>query len=295
MSSAVGDLVEKIAQVPDPLRRFTVTEEMGRRVHRVGPDLLAELLDHGMACAGNGSERLYDAYDLGNAALHLGLMSVQRRTIRSWGTALRTAVAEPGGSFRVDVVGTCPVPGHPGECAYDVLQSDGGRRRFTSPTPTEASLGQVVVTPGAGATLPAEVRGLLGELKPVEFFLLPEGIRWDHGFLWETRMADCGGTADWAVREGERRGLPVRFAFGLLLARPYSTPHCWAEFRVGDAWVAVDPLMIRAMHQWGGLDPALVPEDAPFSPVVHRMSDHFTKISSHGGIWSAVSLRTEKL
>jgi len=289
----VQRVVRRLLQVPDSLRRFTLTEEMARRVHRIGPQLLADLVPAGMPAVGSGADRLFDGYDLGNAALHLGLVSIQRRAIRSWATALRTAGGDRPG-FRVDVVGSCPIPRHPGPCRYDVLQAGGGRRRVSAAGPGEVELDRLTVRCAPdGPALPEEIRGLLRELDPVDFFLLPEAIRWDHDFLWRTGMADCGGTADWLVAEGRRRGLAVRFAFGLLLARPYSTPHCWAEFLVDGRWVAVDPVLIRAMAAWGGLDLASYPVHTRLDAVVHRLTDHFTKVASHGGVWAPISMRTE--
>ncbi|MFD6326271.1 transglutaminase domain-containing protein [Streptomyces sp. NPDC058442] len=158
----------------------------------------------------------------------------------------------------------------------------------------DARLAAFEVSPFSGwPALPGAVRELLREVDGIGFFLLPEAVRWDPEFMWRTRMADCGGAAAWLVAEGARRGLAVRFSFGLLVARPYSTPHCWAEFLVDGVWVPVDPLLVRALNQWGGLDAGAFPPDGRPGALFHRLTDRFTKVVSHGGIWAHTSLPTE--
>ncbi|MDJ0462520.1 transglutaminase domain-containing protein [Streptomyces sp. H27-C3] len=287
----LDDLVGQLRQVPDRQRRFSVTGTGVRRLYRIRPELLSALITAGLPHVGEGPDRLYDGYDLGNAALHLGLVSVQSRSMRSWARALQSA-GTPGPRLRVEIVSSCPVPGHPGPCPYGVLLRD-GRRLIQGPA-ADAHLTELAVSPVAQwPALPDAVRGLLREVDGIGFFLLPEAVRWDAEFMWRTRMADCGGAAAWLVAEGTRRGLAVRFSFGLLVAKPYSTPHCWAEFLVDGVWVPVDPLLVRALNQWGGLDAQAFPPDGRPGALFHRLTDRFTKVVSHGGIWAQVSLPTE--
>ncbi|MEU3752571.1 transglutaminase domain-containing protein [Streptomyces olivoreticuli] len=288
-------LVERLLLVPDEHRRFTVDEQSARRLHRVGPELLSALCEAGVPFVGTGTGRLFDGYDLGNAALHLGLASVQRRAVRSWAGSLRTASAAAGPRYRVDVTASCPVPGHTGPCRYGVLLPD-ARRPVEAASPQETTLARLHVrSRNHWPDFPPAVLDLLRTLEPVGFFLLPEAIRWDPEFLWSTRMADCGGAAAWLVAEGRRRGLEVRFSFGLLVAKPYSTPHCWAEFLVAGRWVPADPLLLRAMAAWGGLDAAAHPPDSSPGAIYHRLAGRFTKVVSHAGVWAPTSLPTELL
>ncbi|GAA3009932.1 transglutaminase domain-containing protein [Streptomyces fulvorobeus] len=289
----IDDLVRRLRQVPDRQRRFSVTPAQARRVHGIRPELLAALTAAGVPHLGVGDARLYDAYDLGNAALHLGRLSVQSRSMRSWAKAWQTALDQAPG-HRVQVLSACPAPGHPGTCRYGVLL--GGRRRRVEGPATEARLGELRPAPVTRdwPELPSDLRELLQEVEGVGFFLLPEAVRWDPEFMWRTRMSDCGGAAAWLVHEGGRRGLRSRFSFGLLVAAPYSTPHCWAEFLVDGVWVPVDPLLARALNQWGGLDPGAFPPDNTPGALFHRLTDRFTKVVSHDGIWAQVSLPTER-
>jgi len=292
--SRIEHLVGRLRQIPDDLRRFTVDERTALTSHRVDRTTLDTLVSAGLPYVGTGRDRLFDEYDIGNTALHLGLASVQRRAMRSWSGALRARDDDPGAPVAVEVRAFCPAPGHSGACTFDVLLP-GGRRAMSPQTPGDV-LTVVRPPPSARpAVFPAEVRDLLSELASVEFFLLPEAIRWDLDFLWRTRMADCGGATAQLVEEGARRGLETRFAFGLLVAKPYSTPHCWAEFRVDGRWTAADPLLIRALTTWAGLDPAAWPPHRSPGGVMLRLTDHFTKIAAHQGMWSPISLHTEYL
>jgi hypothetical protein len=289
----VEDLVRRLRQVPDRQRRFSVTPVQARRVHGVRPDLLAALTAAGVPHVGVGDERLYDAYDLGNAALHLGRLSVQSRSMRAWSKAWQTALGQAP-AHRVQVVSACPVPGHRGPCRYGVLLGD--RRHQVEGPAADARLGELRTAPTRDwPELPSPVRELLLEEADIGFFLLPEAVRWDQEFMWRTRMADCGGAAAWLVHEGGRRGLRSRFSFGLLVAAPYSTPHCWAEFLVDGVWVPVDPLLVQALNQWGGLDPGAFPPDGTPGALFHRLTDRFTKVVSHGGVWAQVSLPTDRI
>jgi Transglutaminase-like superfamily len=294
----VLDLVERLREVPLGLRRFGVDAQTAARSHRIETALLDQLLEAGMPSVGRGDERRFDAYDLGNSALHLDLVSIQRRAIRSWAAAVRAAHSDDQAQLQVDVVAACPAPGHAGPCDYHLLQPGGSRRRIPveSPEPTQLTrlLLPAVRAPMPNA-LPVPLLELLHELDRIDFFLLPEAIRWSHEFLWRTRMGDCGVSADWLVRAGRRRGLVTRFRFGLLLASPYATPHCWAEVLVGDHWLAFDPMLVRAMHRWGGLDPVEYPTHTALNGLLHPLCDRFTKVVSHRGVWASVSLHTRRL
>jgi hypothetical protein len=287
----VTEVVRKIRQVPDDVRRFAVTAAGARSRHRVGAELLDELVAAGLPYAGSGAHRLFDDYDVSNAALHLGLMSVQRMALRSWANALRQRDGQELIRARAGFAPRCPAPGHPGGCTFELLRPGGSRQARTGSGNGTDVLGTVEADlSGVWPGLPGPVRDLVGEVADLDFFLLPEVIRWDAGFMLAGRIADCGGVSRWLVEEGNRRGLPARFSFGLLVTLPYSTPHCWAEFLIDGRWVPVDPLLLGALRLLGLLD---WPPERSTGAVVYRLTDRFTKLASHAGIWSHLSLPTE--
>jgi hypothetical protein len=218
---------------------------------------------------------------------------VRRMAIRSWSHALRRNSDRERSRARVGFAPRCPVPGHSGPCSFGLLQPGGRRRVSTGPgngTDTLAHLD--IELRGSWPAIEPRARELVAELDDVDFFLLPEVIRWDPAFMLRTRIADCGGAADWLVKEGRRRALATRFSFGLLVTGPYSTPHCWAEIRTDGLWVPVDPVLLGTMRS---LDMTLWPAYRSTGAIVCRLSSRFTKVATHGGIWSPLSLPTEYL
>lgn len=287
-------LMRLVRQVPMQMRRFTVPARVARSQHRIGPELADVLVAEGLPHVGHGEARLFDDYDLGNLALHLGLMSVRRMTMRSWAKSLSRNSEHPHTDVRVGVAPRCPVQPHTGECTFQLLRENGRREPIQAGPDGRSPIARYDVRlTSHWPALPPAVRELADELADLDFFLLPEAIRWDEDFMTRTRMADCGGAADWLVREGTRRGLSVRFAFGLLVVKPYSTPHCWAEFLVDGVWVPYDPLLLKAMRLWAGLDPVRWHRHRSIGAVLHRLCGHFTKVASHNGAWAPLSLPTD--
>ncbi len=294
----VPGLLARIRQVPDELRRFRVTAQLARRQHQIRPDLLDLLVAEGLPCVGAGGERLFDDYDIGNVALHLGLLSTRRMAMRTWATALRRAGEAGAVVRRVTFRPSCPAPGHPPPCHFDILAPDDLRIRRVGPGDGDGDGEPHTIE----ARLPARwpdvgpaVREVIDELREADFFLLPEAVRWDLDFLRRTGLTDCGGASRLLVEEGRRRGLAARFSFGLLVAKPYSTPHCWAEFRVDGIWVPVDPLMVNAMVRWGSLQPEPWPPHRSPGALFVRLASRFCRVVEHGGIWAGLSLPTEEV
>jgi hypothetical protein len=289
-------LLRQVHEIPTHMRRFTVPQRVARKQHGITPELADLLVAEGLPHVGRGEHRLFDDYDIGNLALHLGLVSVRRMTMRSWANSLRANSERPRTRVRVGVLPRCPVPPHDGECRYQLLREDGRLEPVTSrPDNREPVAHYDIWLANEWPELPAAVRELADEIADLDFFMLPEAIRWDREFMVRTRLADCGTVADWLVHEGQRRGLPVRFAFGLLVVKPYPTPHCWAEFEVDGEWVPYDPLLLKAMRSWAGLDPVRWHEYSSIGPILHRLCGHFTKVAAHDGVWSSLSLSTEQV
>jgi hypothetical protein len=292
----IPGLVSKLRQVPSHVRRFTVTAHQARARHQIDPDLLDVLMREGLPWVGDRAGRLFDDYDLGNVALHLGLMSVRRMAIRSWASALRRGSENAGGTVRVSLHARCPVPGHGGPCEFALLEPGGGRAIREGPPDGSQPIRRLDVTIASHWPEPGpKARELLAEIDSVDFFLLPEAIRWDSRLMFRAKISDCGAAAAWLVSEARRRGLRARFSFGLLVAKPYSTPHCWPEFYLDGVWVPLDPLILRAMRLWAALDEAEWPAHRSTGAIVTRLGPRFTKVVAHGGIWSAVTLPTEYL
>lgn len=300
---AIWPVVERMRRVPDTARRFSQDATVARRWHGIDTELLEKLLDAGLPSVGRGNARRFDAYDLSNAALWLDRPSVQRRGVKTWGASLRhNAVAlrspENGDAparYAVEVGGICPLPGHPGICHFTVLGPHGRNERLQFAANRSVLDRWELSMPRTGRRLPKSVRKLTKELADVEFLMLPEAVRWDLKFLESARVSDCGGTAKWIVAEAARQNMQARFSFGIIVARPYSAPHCWAEVYLDGEWLPVDPLLIRLLQKWGGIDPNSWGENDSPAPLFQRLDNDNALVASHRGLWASTSLSTERL
>lgn len=287
-------LVERARLVPEEFRRFSLPARQVQSLHRIPPELLDALVEAGLPHAGGGDGRLFDDYDTGNIGLHLGLPSVRRRAMRSWAGALRRVSGGPPSRWRVGYAPACPAPGHRGDCRFALLVRGGRRVEAAGGGDGRMVLETLTVDrPACGPELGPAQRELLEEAAGVEFFLLPEPVRWDLDFLRRTGLADCGGVTKLLVSEGRRRGLAVRLAFGLLLAKPYSTPHCWAEFEVDGHWVPADPMLLRLLAAWGGLPAGQWPPWRSPRGLFEPLDWRFNRVAVHGRLWAPLSLPTE--
>ncbi len=108
------------------------------------------------------------------------------------------------------------------------------------------------------------------------------------------KIGDCLGIAVYLAEQGSRRGLSMRVVFGLVVAPPYSTPHFWAEVRVDQRWVPVDPGLIQGLVSWGILAPGWPIHRSPGAMLSTLTSRHGFAVS-HRGIAAPVSFRTRLL
>ncbi|MDW6059287.1 hypothetical protein SAZ11_16280 [Streptomyces sp. FXJ1.4098] len=99
-----------------------------------------------------------------------------------------------------------------------------------------------------------ELGPVLPEAARLEYYLVPDELRDDVGFVRETRLADCRAGTTYLARVAEDAGAAVRPAGGLLLAGAFPLPHAWLEVRRGDRWLPADPYYLISMAGYGLLD-----------------------------------------
>jgi transglutaminase superfamily protein len=276
---AAASTVERLRRVPPSYRRFTESEWTAKVVHRLPPDLLAELLDLGLPHEQRDGERRYDRNDLLNVALRHRLASPQWRGLQN--LARSYCQVDDVGPVRrtLDISATCPQPGHPGSCelrpAPGIIRGPGvlecvtiapGRLRIELELPTGV--------PGRRVYRPAEL-AVLERIADVEFHHLPGALTADLGFLRDTRLADCRLANRYLLTECRAAGVAARLAFGLLVSRPFSTAHCWIEFADHDdgRWTCGDTFFVTALARWGlldGVDAPAPPPRGPYWPIGDR-------------------------
>lgn len=290
----IDALLADVAQIPDEHRTYRCGTWEARSQHGVGPELLERLVRAGLSSRdGDDGERRYDGLDLDNIALHLGLSSVRRIAIRSWGRTWNRVRSGPGHHV-LRYVPSCPDPGHQGPCVYRLALPGGERREVTlGPLDEPPAVTLESERPRPDARLPDDLAELCHEIARLRFYLLAESIRWDADFMRTTGIADCGGSSTLMLAGAKRLGYQARRSFGLIVAEPFSTPHHWAEIRLDGAWVPLDPMTLKVLARWAPSVPDDTPVTQPLTGLVTRISGEWVPPATHGSTEPRVSYLTE--
>lgn len=253
-------ILMRLRQVPDTMRNFQVSPADAHRIYGISGVLLAHLVELGLPAQGDGGEARFDVFDLMNVSLHLKLGSIQRMAMRSWGATLRL----------ID-------RGEPLVAHIQVVPDRLGSPRdqpipFSVLVPGE---GRITVSALPGIPIrrvewglrthwpdfPPATRTLLERISSLDFFMLPEALRWNLPFIERTGMSECGGASKLLLQIAGEAGLQARQWFGLLLTKPFATGHFWTEIEVNGDWVPFDPLLLKILGHATGLERALWPAD----------------------------------
>jgi hypothetical protein len=277
----IEDVLQRAARVPHRYRRFEVGAETAARVHRIDGALLGEALDLGLAHEGSGADRRFDDFDLKNLGLALRIPSPAWLQVR--------LSAQP---FNAAAVGTATYRTRfQGRRAAGVLEPspqlaagvvDGTLRRM-GPDVFEAdiqvSAGENAADADEGAADCARELGpVLPEAARLEYYLVPDELRDDVGFVRETRLADCRAGTTYLVRVAADAGAAVRPASGLLLAGAFPLPHAWLEVRRGDRWLPADPYYLVSMAGYGLLDGERWPPHRSVAGTVWKICGSYTDL-----------------
>jgi hypothetical protein len=290
-AAEVERVVGKLRRIPSAVRRFALTPERARADYRIDAGLLAAAMTAGLPHVFHGAVPLFDDYDLNNLSLYLRLRSPRWAVMRYWASVLGRPPGETR-RYRIDYVLTCPVPGHWGECEFlCCTPGDGEQVVRGAADGTAVLLSATVDLRNDWPPLPAALVDLIGSLSGVEFFRLPDGIKWDVEFMLREKIGDCVGIARYLAVQGARRGLRTRTVFGLIVAPPYSTPHFWVEAHIRGRWVPADPGLIQGMTSWGLLSSGWPADRSPGAFLVPVTTRHGFA-ASHRGVAATVSFPT---
>jgi hypothetical protein len=247
-------IVERARMVPDSFREFTEPAERAVRLYRTPETVLTSLVDLGFPHVSSPGKQLFDRRDLRNVALRARLPSPQWDVMANAANALCEEQPQSSVTRVLEVVGRCPEPAHEGRCD---LRLHPGLQACSQGCVQQVSAGhyRIAVTipagPPAYPPLPEAGRQLFASVRDLEFQHLPRALTTDLTFLRETRLADCRLAGFYLRQESESRGIKVRPAAGLFLARPFSMTHSWIEIWTEDRWQPVDPFFLTALARWG--------------------------------------------
>lgn len=251
-------VVERVSRVPTRHRAFTTAYQRARQFYRIPGPVLDQLLDLGFPHQRGGDGLAFDRNDLRSASLILGLRSPQRTAFLAMAGALAAAESNPAGAYAMRIEGSCPDPGHPGECDYALSAAVGRSPAVCRLAAAGAGRFALDLRVGPGGrhdlTLSGGLRRLVEEAARLQFHLIPKGLTGDLGFVAETGLADCTLAMRFLTARGAQLGVAVRGATGLCLSRPFANRHCWLELRQAGRWLPADPFFLNALAGWGLLD-----------------------------------------
>ncbi len=242
--------IERLALIPREQRTFDIDLRAAEQTFAIDPALAQALIARGLQHATDPAdgEPRFCLTDLHYVGLRLGRAPTHRTAMRLWAAALiDTATRE-----RTHVEVRCSPYGQPGT-EVDVLVPPGEWEHATMAANRRAT-SFVVELPGRWPAFPPALHELLEHVGALDFCLMPGELYGSEAFARETGLADCGSAAFLLAEECERLGVAARTAFGLLLARPYATPHHWTEIEVDGAWVPADPLLLTLLARHTELD-----------------------------------------
>jgi hypothetical protein len=260
----LAEWIGRLRLIPDDARDFAAAAD----------ELIAHGLPHADGPEGAGS--LLWATDLQYLSLRLDRGRVYQGVLNRWASAL-TAFSERA---ETPVAIRCRAYAPPG--ATVELLAPGGERVRAEAGAGGAPLGFETTMRGRLPSLPDALAGRLGELltdlAAYDFCWLRPPLEADLAFVRRTRLANCRSTAGLLIEEAPRLGVEARLAHGLLLAPPYSTPHNWAEVRIDDGWLALDPLLLGLLARFAGLDAAAWPPERSPGAILLRLTEPGTPL-----------------
>lgn len=239
-------LLERLAAVPPTEKQFTADSEWAAEHLSMTDDVFTELVRHGLPALTTDDRIFADSRDLTSASYTYSPASANRRSAQLWTRQLRNLHVAPAGHDITFAV-RCPTPGHTGGCDWQYLEPESPACRVT--TGDDGALQLSAGFSGPPVTAPPQVAALLDRYADVSFHLLPEQ-QMQPGLIRSRRLAECDTMARTVLEDALREGVEARPAFGLIVARPYSSTHSWVEFRIGDAWIPYDAFLLRSMRGW---------------------------------------------
>src|ERR1700722_11393026 len=272
----VDELFRILHQIPRESREFAVSSAEVQRRFGISEPLLMEMVELGFPVQARNGDLNFEAADLRNLSFY-GRTGINYRTIgRFWPAALKCVEERSDISYELSYLAKCPPPGHD-SCRFEVLTPFGDVLGVAAVGPHSGSIYKTEITlSGDLPELPDEARSLVDKVASFRLTWLPRSLQLDTAFMSKTGLASCMGAALILVDEGLTRGVEVRSAFGLLASAPYASIHFWAEIKVGQVWVPVDPLMIGAMLRWGVLEPRMWSPYSSLGGILCRFTEDYT-------------------
>lgn len=259
----VSSLLERLANIPNNFRKFNIVKNKVQRSYGIRSPFseLEHLNSHGFFCEKHGN-LYYDPYDLIDLAFYLKLPSLQNLMFRTWSSTLRVSENTSDLSAHISFVPMPEPPPDKKNKKYEfnlLIPGEGRITVFGFPGSEMKVIHKQLRTSWPG--IPSELKPLVADINELDFFMLPEELRWHLEFIKKTKMADCGGASKSLAVAAKKAGFEVRHYIGLVPAKPYSSVRYFTEILIDDIWVPVDPHLLKILKFMKKLDPVIWPFD----------------------------------
>lgn len=274
---SVDEWIARLRLIPEGRRRFDVAPSRAKLEFGIDMNLAQKLIARGLPHTMSDGCPRFTATDLHYIGLRLGCATTYLGVLQMWASSLKASADDDWTGVEVRFS-----PYAPQHTPVDVLVGPGRRVRANiEANRIAASIRTVPV--GQWPAVSPELEALLVDVASLDFCWLPESLSGDVEFTRQTRLSDCGNAALLLSMKCTQLGIASRTAYGLLLATPFSTPHSWAEVRVGDRWVPLDPLLIGLLTQFTSLDASVWPPIRSPGTVLLRLAEQETAIVLSNG------------
>ena len=252
-TAKIKEFVAKLTVIPDTARNFDSSLAEATNTFRIPLQLIDLLTESGFPHRGSGNDRTFDQCDLRSTMLHLGCGSVGLAMRRFWPTALNHHPETDPLTYEITLQSDCWDSRDSNECEVS-FYLPGGYTKASERTPSGTACTRFLADiPAQWPELGERERALIDSVAELEFMWLPDSLRGDDKFMRRTGLGDCLSVAEILNETAGQYGLTARVSQGLIITPPFAAPHYWTDVLMGERWVPIDPLMVKAMIEWGAL------------------------------------------
>lgn len=259
--------IRRLEQVPSELRHFTASSSDAARQYGLTPSMLDELAAAGLPYRDEPNARRFSEADLAYLGIRLGTARAHLTKFALLAKSVTRFVAHESVALTVHYVPLLPTGS--GSIPGMTALPEGGHRDVEL-VHDEVAAEVSIMLGSRHPPTPARLARAVAEMGLLNLYALPPGLVGDVAFSRRTGLSECLTAAQMVGECCRSAGYDARVSEGLLVSIPWSSAHYWAEARVEGTWLPLDPLMIRAMRQFGSLNPDAWPLHRSPAPMLAR-------------------------
>lgn len=273
-------VLERLQQIPDKCREFYVDEAGAFSGYRFQTNALDLLIQNGLPHRRKEQQNFFNHLDLITLGFYLRIPNRTNLLFRSWGGALKKIKGNRAVAANMAII---PLLDDDPETIHEfnVLKPEIGRM-YLSGKSNLLLYQSTINRPHLRFEFSSELTEIIDKVLELDFYMLPEAVRWDLDFVLDTKMADCGGASKYCYELLKAQGYEARHCFGVVLAEPFASGRYFTEVRLNDQWIAIDPHLIKLLRNLGSLKTDDWPMKQSPGAILLPMDEVITYRSQHG-------------